>query len=134
MGGIVDLNGGLTAGPPAGNCFPQSSTQFPFALQCSPMPYSVGGGALTRRVNSPTQFSCLSGVGPQDDVTNCTLFAWRLSGPVQLRVTQLVPGGPNIVSVLSAASGYLEVTSAYAIVLLEVMGVGNVEYVVFGPS
>lgn len=85
-------------------------------------------------MNSPTQFQCLSGVGPSDDVTNCTLFAWRLTGPIQLRVTQLNPGGPNTVAILNALSGYIEASSQFAIVLVEVLGVGNVEYVVFGPS
>lgn len=138
MGQLV-LSGSLTAGPAivTDTTFPGAVSTVSLTSTPEPKPSQVCSGVKARNVNSPNAFIALSGVGPTDDVTQGDTLYFRCRSPMQIRVTfanPLVPMSP-LVSVLPVnGTVLLEVPQNQYITLVEVQGVGQVEYLASGQQ
>jgi|HubBroStandDraft_5_1064220.scaffolds.fasta_scaffold74692_1 hypothetical protein len=119
--------------------FPSASTSIPFGLNgCPDKPVCASTGRILRQLNSPSAFVTLDGVGASDVVTMAaTVYARVRCGGFQLRVTMHNPLGSPIVSVVPFAGVFLfepDVANGYYVTLLELQGVGAVEYYASGQS
>jgi hypothetical protein len=131
----VVLTASLIAGPQgASDCgFPAGVTSLNFGLTPpqKPAPALIDGA---RNINSPGSYVTLDGLGPTSTVTQANFVYLRTQSPFKVRITQADPaGGPDIVSVVNLQGVMLLEfpTTGYA-KLVEVQGVGTVEYLLSG--
>lgn len=140
MGQIV-LDGTLTIGPQGsgGDAFPSSVDTVQLASLPNPKMSQAASGTLRRNVAvSQPNWLTLSGVGPTDAVTLADTLYFKTQSPMRLRLTQVDmenPTGPPIVSIVEVyGTCFIEFPTSGALTLLEVRGVGTIEYMVSGQQ
>jgi len=140
--GLIRVTGSLTVGPPCacdGGDTSYGNGVSNIGLNLFPCPKSsqVDTGVNRRMINSPTTFVTLSGVGADDNVTQGDTLFVRCVSPVLLRVTFYNPNLPMSpwVSVIPLQGMILvEPPQNSYIMMLEVQGVGQIEYLVSGQQ
>jgi hypothetical protein len=124
----------LTVGPAqSSDCtFPAGASLIPFATNPNPKFVAVSTGDMQAALNNLT-FTALPGVGAGGVVTQGTFLYFRCNAALQVRTTTFNSGG-NVVAV-EVVNGLkvVEYDPGAYLVLLEVLGQGQVEYLVAGP-
>jgi hypothetical protein len=131
----LSCTGTLVAGPGSSTdgTFPAGSTTIPFATNPDPKPASASTGDQVVNVNNPS-FAALPGVGAGGVVTQGTFLFIRTLGTMQVRTTTYnVNGNVQAVEVINGFKAVEFDPGAY-LVMLEVLGNGQVEYFVSGPQ
>jgi hypothetical protein len=134
MSDAVVLSGSIIAGPTgAGDCgFPSGITNIVF----SSYPPQKSSGAKTsnsKTVNSASVYVALDGVGTGETVTQGNFLYLRSTSPLLVRLTTQPTSGGDVVAVVPIHGVMiLEFPAANYLKLLEVQGVGTVEYLVSG--
>jgi hypothetical protein len=130
---VVTINGTLIVGPPSASdsAFPSGVTNILFGTNPPQKPAPVQTSNV-RQVNSPAAFVPLDGVGVGETLTQGNTFYARMQSPMQLRFTfQVTP--VDVVSVVYPKGLLImEIDEQHPIKLVEVMGVGTIEYFVSG--
>lgn len=136
MGGIVEISGGLSAGPSAGCGCGDASLVFPFEFPggCSGKPYgtSTQGG---RTILSPSSYVALPNIGTDGDVTRADVFALRAEGLIDLELTIDNGAGGSTVAVVVVQGLYFSTFGAPKYLIgVRVRGNSNITYFASGPS
>lgn len=134
--GVVEISGGLTAGPPGGCGCGDTLLTFPFELPggCGGMSYLVStqGG---RTILSPSSFVALPNIGTGGDVTKCSLFALSCEGTIELELTLDDGVGGSTTAIVQVQGLYLSTFFAPKYLIgVRVKGNSVIKYVAFGPS
>lgn len=135
--GQLKIDGTIIAGPAVvtDSVFPSGTKEVPFSSSPNPKPMLVDTGLGVRNVNSSSAYTTLSGVGADDDVAQGDTLYIRVQNSMLLRLTFAQSSGPDLVSVLPINGTYvMEFPSDQYLKLLEVKGVGTVEYFVCGQK
>lgn len=131
--GQVKLSLSLNIGPTSAgeDVFPGQEIDIASTTNPSPKTSQVRD-SHTRNLNSASAFVALSGIGPDDTVTNANILYVRTTSPMRIRVTYKdLPA--DLVSVFVVQGTYfMEVPDSNPIILLEAMGVGFIEYATSG--
>lgn len=135
MGTQVQISGTLIAGPTevSESTFPSGETSIPFVGTPNPRSYNVDTGKDVARVNSPSSFATLSGIGENATVPQANFLYLRCDVQVQVRVTQLVPSStPTTATISVKGLLILEPPPGSEITLVEIQGSATVEYYACG--
>lgn len=129
------LTGSIVLGPVgSGDCsFPASTTNVPFSSYPQSKPAAVSI-RHAKSINSAAAFVALDGVGTGESVTQANFLYARSTSPMKYRLTQAdYAGGADIVSVVETQGLLInEFPTVGYLKLLEVQGVGTIEYVASG--
>ena len=132
---VVTISGTLIAGPPAASdsAFPSGVPNILFGTQ-PPQKQAPGQTQNVRQVNSPLAFVPLDGVGAGETLTEGNTFYARVQSPMKLRFT-FKETPVDVVSVVYVKGVCLmEIDEQHPIKLVEVMGIGTIEYFVSGNT
>lgn len=138
--GQLMLQGSITVGPAVvtETTFPGAVSQVSLSPMPSPKPSQVDTGIKTRNVNSSNAYVALSGAGTGDDVTQGDTLYLRTRSPMLLRLTwnnPLQPGSPTVLAGIPIqGTKFEEYPSDRYLMLIEVQGVGQIEYLVSGQQ
>lgn len=135
----LSLQGSITIGPQTvqETTFPGAVSTVLLSTTPNPKPSAVDSGIKSRNINSPNAFIALSGVGTNDDVTQADTLYFKCRSPLFIRLTTanpLVPMSPLVSVIPVAGTVVMEFPQANYLLLLEVQGVGQAEYLVSGQQ
>jgi hypothetical protein len=127
------LEGSIQAGPPnvTDGTFPASTATFPLAFSPNPKSYNCAEPTLARRISS-IAFVPLSGVGPNDTVTEAGLVYLRSDSPLEVRITQVIDGSPETSIHKIHGLLLLEPPGNEPVTLVEVLGNATIDFYVQG--
>lgn len=136
MGGVVEISGGLSAGPPGGCGCGDAALIFPFEFPggCFGKGYqtSTKGG---RTILSPVTWVTLPNIGEDGDVTHADVFALSCEGTIELELTTDDGAGGTVVAVIPVQGIYLSTFFAPKyLVGVRVRGNSQIIYMATGPS
>jgi hypothetical protein len=127
--GQISLSGVIVLGPSGSSvAFPGAETTIP--LVATNNDYAVSSPAGLMNVNSASAYVAMPGVGAAGPVTAGRLLYVRTDGPLSIRMT----AGSTTAVVMVDGLLVTEFAEAAPLTLLEVEGVGRVEYLVAGQS
>jgi hypothetical protein len=136
VGGVVEISGGLSAGPAAGCGCGDASLVFPFEFPggCAGKGYSTmtKGG---RTIISPATYVELPSIGPTGDVTTADVFALACSGSVELELTMNDGVGGTTVAVVPVQGLFICTFFAPKYLIgVRVRGNSQISYMATGPA
>lgn len=138
MSNTLSITGTITVGPPSicDSTFPAATTNIPFGTggcgPCSgvPVPALVQG---SQNVNSPSSYVTVQGVGAGGLVTQALHLYIRSQAKMYIRLTINPDSGGNIISVLLLQGTFIfDAPTTNYISLIEVQGVGTIEFLAGG--
>lgn len=134
MAEAVQLQGSsLMAGPTVandGSTFPSGSTIIPLDFTPAQKTYQVTSGRQLIQINSPSTFATLPGIGAGGSVTQVSTLYLRTNSPFIFRATYQ-NGAPQQLQYVYGL-WIAEFDPSKPLVLLEVQGAGQVEYLAVG--
>lgn len=143
MSNSIQIVGTVTLGPPGGVCegsFPGASLQMQFGIgagcgPCSGLPAPVSAYG-TPYINSPGSYVALPGIGAGGLVAKVNTLYMKTQALLLLRLTFLVPSSSNLVVADIPLNGPWVQTfpDSHELVLLEVKGTANIEFLATGNS
>ncbi len=137
MANTVEISGTLVAGPQAvcDSAFPSGSLELKFGVgPCGCKPAAVQC-YNTKNVNAPSVYVALDGIGTGESVTQANTLYVRAPTPLNLRLTTDDGAGGSVVAIVPISGVWvMEFPSNKFLKLLEVLGVGPIEYYASGNS
>jgi hypothetical protein len=133
---IIQVTGTVFVGPQSSGSgvFPAGSVNTPFETTPNPKISQVSS-QNELRVQSPSAFQQLSGLGAGWTVTKADTLYLRSDAPVILRLTQANPSGPPTVQTVAIQGLFIsEFPQVNALILIEVQGSAGIEYVISGQQ
>lgn len=131
---VVTISGTLISGPPSASdsAFPAGVTNIVFGTNPPQKPAPVQTGAQVRQVNSPLAYVALDGVGVGETLTEGNTFHFRSQSPMKLRFTFKETPSDVVSVVYPKGLCIMEIDEQHPLLLVEVMGVGTIEYFISG--
>jgi hypothetical protein len=131
---VATLQGTIQVGPPksGGQSFPTGLGNIAFTLKPASKPAPVSSQDV-RNFASPSGFSTIHGIGPNETVTQANFLYLRTDAPIDFRITSDDGNGGSVVAVVSVDGLHIiEKPTSKFIKLLEAQGTGTIEYFASG--
>jgi hypothetical protein len=135
--GQLKFEGTITVGPvvKASGQVPSSVSTVDLESQPSPKSSAVDTGFSTRQINSSGDFVTLGSIGADGDVTRADTLYFRSTSPMRVRVTFADTPDDVVAELVLQGTLVIEAPpSPNYIKLVEVKGVGTIEYLASGQQ